>query len=82
MSCWELFAQQDDAYRGAVLGPGTVRVGVEAAVSFGWERWLGARGAFVGMRGFGASGSAEALYAHFGITADTVVARALELSAA
>jgi transketolase len=79
MPCWELFAQQDDAWRDAVLGPGTVRVGIEAAVAFGWERWLGARGAFVGMRGFGASGPADALYAHFGITAQAVVERALEL---
>jgi transketolase len=80
MPCWELFAQQDDAYRHAVLGDNTVRVGVEAAVAFGWERWLGARGAFVGMRGFGASGPTDALYAHFGITAEAVVARALELA--
>jgi transketolase len=82
MPCWELFAQQDEAYRDAVLGPGTARVGIEAAVAFGWERWLGARGAFVGMRGFGASGPADALYAHFGITAQAVVERALELTAA
>jgi transketolase len=82
MPCWELFAQQDEAYREAVLGPGTARVGIEAAVAFGWERWLGARGAFVGMRGFGASGPADALYAHFGITAQAVVERALELTAA
>jgi transketolase len=82
MPCWELFAQQDDAWRDAVLGAGTARVGIEAAVDFGWARWLGARGAFVGMRGFGASGPAETLYAHFGITADAVVARALELTVA
>jgi transketolase len=82
MPCWELFERQDEAYRDAVLGPGTARVGIEAAVAFGWERWLGARGAFVGMRGFGASGPAEALYAHFGITAQAVVERALELTTA
>lgn len=62
-----------------VLGPDTVRVGIEAASSFGWERWLGQRGAFVGMTGFGASGPADALYAHFGITAVAIVARAIEL---
>jgi transketolase len=81
MPCWELFEQQDSAYRNAVLGAGTARVGIEAAVAFGWERWLGARGAFVGMRGFGASGPAEQLYAHFDITADAVVTLALELDA-
>ena len=53
--------------------------GVEAAVRFGWDRWLcGERGAekkagFVGMAGFGGSGPIEALYPHFGITAEAVV---------
>ncbi len=42
MPCWELFDRQDAAYRHAVLGPGSsVRVAVEAALRFGWERWLG-----------------------------------------
>ena len=43
MPCWELFAAQPVAYREAVLGDAP-RVGVEAAVGFGWERWLGERG--------------------------------------
>lgn len=82
MPCWELFDEQDARYRSAVLGAGTVRVAVEAALRFGWDRWLGERGAFVGMRGFGASGPAELLYRHFGITADAVVAEAKSLLAA
>jgi transketolase len=81
MPCWELFADQDDAYRASVLGPGTVRIGCEAALGFGWERWLGERGGFVGMTGFGASGPAERLYRHFGITADAIVAEAERLLA-
>ena len=77
MPSWELFASQDDGYRQAVLGgPGMVRVAVEAAIGFGWERHLGADGAFVGMTGFGASAPAGALYRHFGITADAVAAAA------
>ncbi|MCZ8182882.1 MAG: transketolase [Beijerinckiaceae bacterium] len=76
MPCWSLFEAQDRAYRQAVLGPGTVRVAVEAAVKFGWERWIGEEGGFVGMTGFGASGPAEALYRHFGITAEAVAAEA------
>ncbi|MBB4285391.1 transketolase [Roseospira goensis] len=76
MPCWELFAAQDAAYRDRVLGPGTVRVGIEAACDMGWHRWLGEGGAFVGMTGFGASAPAPKLYAHFGITADAVVAAA------
>jgi transketolase len=74
MPCWELFDAQGDAYRLAVLQPGTVRVAVEAAVRFGWDRYLGDSGDFVGMTGFGASGSPIALYEHFGITPEAVVA--------
>jgi transketolase len=73
LPCWEVFGQQDEAYRAEVLG-GAPRVGIEAASGFGWERWLGADGTFIGMTGFGASASQEDLYAHFGITAEAVVA--------
>jgi transketolase len=79
MPCWELFAAQDEKYRKSVLPAGPARVGVEAALEFGWERWLcGERGSekkagFVGMTGFGASGTIEQLYPHFGITAEAVV---------
>jgi transketolase len=58
-----------------------VRVGCEAALRFGWDRWLGERGGFVGMTGFGASGPADTLYRHFGITADAIVAEARRLLA-
>ncbi len=68
MPCWRLFERETREYRDAVLGTAP-RVAVEAAVQFGWERWIGRRGAFVGMEGFGASAPAEALYPHFGITA-------------
>ena len=67
MPCWELFAAQPVAYRQAVLGTAP-RVAVEAAVGFGWERWLGEGGVFIGMEGFGASAPAPKLYEHFGIT--------------
>ncbi|MEX2454564.1 MAG: transketolase [Rhodospirillaceae bacterium] len=77
MPCWELFAAQDAGYRASVLGDG-VRVAVEAAIGFGWERWTGPEGGFVGMTGFGASGPAEELYAHFGITAEAVAAAVRE----
>ena len=73
LPCWELFAQQDEAYRAEVLG-GAPRIGIEAAGGFGWERWLGEDGTFIGMSGFGASGNYEDVYRHFGITPDAVVA--------
>ena len=74
MPCWELFEQQDEEARAAVIGVDTVRVGVEAAVRSGWDRWIGPAGDFVGMQGFGASAPASALYNHFGITSETIVA--------
>ena len=73
LPCWELFALQDPTYHDAVLGS-ALRVGIEAALEFGWSRWLGPDGIFIGMRGFGASAPASDLYKHFGITADAVVA--------
>ncbi|WP_376958676.1 transketolase [Azospirillum sp. A26] len=72
MPSWELFERQDDAYKASVLGTG-VRVGVEAAIRLGWDRWLGDKGAFVGMTGFGESAPYQELYKHFGITAEAVV---------
>jgi transketolase len=76
MPCWELFDAQDKAYRAAVLPPGGVRVAVEAALRFGWDRYLGEHGGFVGMKGYGASGPADALYEHFGITPAAIMAEA------
>ena len=78
MPCWELFEAQPEAYRTAVLGSAP-RVAVEAAVQFGWERWLGPRGAFIGMTGFGASAPGEALFPHFGITPEKVAQAARSL---
>jgi transketolase len=69
MPCWEQFEAQDEAYRRAALGPGTVRVAIEAGARLGWDRYIGESGAFVGMTGFGASAPVADLYAHFGITA-------------
>ncbi len=61
----------------AVLPPAiTARVGVEAGIVQGWEKYLGPQGRFVGMHDFGASGPFEELYEHFGITAEAVVEQA------
>ncbi|MGB8275244.1 MAG: transketolase [Alphaproteobacteria bacterium] len=76
--CFELFDEQDAAYREQVLGANTVHVAVEAASPFGWERYVGTEGAVIGMRSFGASAPYEDLYRHFGITAAAVVAAAKE----
>jgi len=80
LPCWDLFAAQDVAYREQVLPASvTARVACEAACGFGWERWLGDRGRFIGMEGFGASAPAKQLFEHFGITAEAVAAAAREL---
>jgi transketolase len=74
---WELFERQPLEYRNAVLPPSIrARVGVEAGVRLGWERYLGDRGEFVGMKSFGASAPGERAYKEFGITVDAVVAAA------
>jgi transketolase len=78
MPCWELFEAQGESYRNEVLGSAP-RVGVEAASAFGWSKWLGQDGAFIGMHGFGASAPAQDLYKHFGITAEAVAAAAREV---
>ena len=85
MPCMELFAEQDETYRRRVLPAGPVRVGIEAAVQQGWDKWLtGERGkhnksAFIGMDSFGASAPAEELYLKFGITAEGVIKAAKDL---
>ncbi|MEM6309308.1 MAG: transketolase [Pseudomonadota bacterium] len=86
MPCMELFAQQDEAYRKRVLpGGSAVRIGIEAAVRQGWDRWLmGERGReaksdFVGMDGFGASAPAGTLFEKFAITSDAVITKAKAL---
>ena len=78
MPCWELFDAQPAAYRASVLGENTVKVAVEAAVSMGWDKYIGPNGAFIGMSGFGASAPAGDLFKHFGITAEAVAAAAKE----
>ena len=71
--CWELFTQQDADYQKEVLGEGTSKVAIEAACSFGWQKFIGNDGVFVGLDSFGASAPAGALYEHFGITSEAVV---------
>ena len=80
MPCWELFERQPFEYqRKILLGRNLVRVGIEAASRFGWDRWLSGEGGnesksdFVGMYRFGISAPANKLFTHFGITAEEVV---------
>jgi transketolase len=73
LPCWELFDAQSDDYRANILGTAP-RIAVEAAIKQGWERYIGDKGVFIGMTGFGASAPADKLYQHFGITVEAIVA--------
>lgn len=73
MPCWALFDQLSISQQEAVLGMNTLRVGVEAACRFGWERYITNTNCFIGMNTFGASGKAADLYVHFSITSQHIV---------
>lgn len=80
MPCWELFEEQDQAYRDEVLPPSlTARVAVEAGRTLGWERYVGTSGVAVGVDRFGASAPYQEIYQHYGITAERVAEEALRL---
>jgi transketolase len=77
MPCLERFVEQDDDYRQSVLPPGVAaRVAVEAASPLGWDRFVGERGAIIGMNTFGASAPAKDAFAHFGFTPENVAEQA------
>ena len=72
MPCQELFDAQTEEYKQTVLGSAP-RIAIEAGTTFGWERYVGANGAIMGIDTFGASGKGEAVYEHFGLTVDNIV---------
>lgn len=79
MPSWELFEQQDQAYRDSVLPPeATARVSVEQASVIGWDRYVGTNGAKIGMHTFGSSAPIKDLLKQFGFTPDKVAAAAKE----
>jgi len=78
--CWELFKAQGQAYQDAVLLPEVHnRVSIEAGVSQGWERWVGAHGSSISIERFGASSPYKTIYENFGLTTEAIIARALYL---
>ena len=80
MPSWELFEQQDAAYKASVLSPDvSARVAVEMASPFGWERYTGPRGKILGMRRFGASAPLKDVLKKFGFSSDNVVAAVREV---
>ena len=81
MPSWELFQQQDSAWRERVLPTSiTARVSIEAGATFGWERYVGARGIAIGIDHFGASAPGDRLFQEFGFTAEHVIAAVRSLA--
>jgi transketolase len=80
MPSWELFEQQPQSYRDAVLPPSvTARLAVEAASPFGWACYVGPAGDVIGMTRFGASAPDQTLMKEFGFTVEHIVSRARAL---
>jgi transketolase len=80
MPSWDLFEKQTQDYKDEVLPPLTpARLAIEAAAPFGWERYVGPKGAVIGMAHYGASAPYKVLAEQFGFTADNIARRALEL---
>jgi transketolase len=77
---WELFEEQAEEYREAVL-PGTIkaRLAVEAGVSQGWKRWVGDSGMAISIEKFGASAPYQLIYEHYGLTVENIVSHARAL---
>ncbi len=77
MPSWELFERQTAEYKESVLPSVVVnRVGVEAASSFGWHKYVGLKGEVVSIDSFGASAPADLLFKHFGLTVENIIAQA------
>ncbi|HCR86444.1 MAG TPA: transketolase [Alphaproteobacteria bacterium] len=71
---WELFDKQKKKYKREILGKSShPKIAIEAASGFGWEKYIGTKGKFIGMNSFGASAPAEKLYEYFGITVEKIV---------
>ena len=77
MVCTELFDEQPAAYRADILPADALIVSVEAASTFGWQRYTGTAGLNIGLDTFGASAPAGDLFAHFGFTAEAIVPQIL-----
>ena len=81
LPCWEIFEQQDQAYRDEVLPPGvTARLAIEEGTPLGWEKWVGTEGRIMGMTTFGQSAPFKDVEAEFGFTVDNVTKVAREVA--
>jgi transketolase len=78
--CWSFFENQPQSYHNAVLDPSIEkRIAVEAGVSLGWEKWVGSKGAIIGVDKYGASAPYEKIFEEYGLTADQIYKKAKAL---
>jgi transketolase len=75
MPCMDLFLQQDTDYKQKLLGNGLPRIAIEAASSFGWHKIVGENGVCICIDSFGESAPAPALFKHFGLTVEAIIAK-------
>ena len=80
MPSWELFEKTSQSYKDAVLPPRiSARVGVEAGIGMGWERFVGNAGVFIGINRFGASAPGATVMKKYGVKASTIVSKTMML---
>lgn len=76
MPSWELFEEQSEKYRHTILPKGIPVLSVETGITMGWSKYVGTRGASLGIDHFGASGPGPAVMEKFGFTAKNIAERA------
>src|SRR5690625_3696387 len=80
MPSWDLFEQQDEAYKNSVILPSVKkRVAIEMATPLGWERYVGDEGAIIGVNTFGASAKGDKIIEEYGFTVENVVKHVQDL---
>ncbi len=77
--CMELFLEQGESYVRSVIGKDLPKIAIEAGIRQGWGELIGRKGGFIGMNSFGASAPGAALFEHFGITTNAVIAKAKDM---
>lgn len=78
MPCWELFQEQTQEYRDDILNNQSIKIAIEAGISFGWERYIGQKGMFIGVNSFGLSGPYQDIYEYFELTAAKIADKILD----
>ena len=79
MPCQELFDKQSQEYKEKIIEKNSIKISIEAGNIFGWEKYIGSKGISLGVKSFGKSAPAKALYEDFNLTSDNVVKMAKKM---